>query len=62
MMLSIQSLIFPFQVSPVHENIVVAGRPWSERYQVISYKILSRSGDEAAFRDMVTRCNRVGIR
>jgi len=61
-MLFIYSLIFAFQVSPVHENLVVDGRPWWERYQVMSYKIISRSGDEAAFRDMVSRCNRVGIR
>nr|AGJ52072.1 alpha-amylase KME1 [Reticulitermes speratus] len=52
------------QVSPVHENLVVTcpSRPWWERYQVISYKIISRSGNETAFRDMVTRCNNVGIR
>jgi hypothetical protein len=29
---------------------------------VISYKIISRSGDEAALRDMVRRCNNVGVR
>jgi len=48
--------------TPVHENLVMADRPWKERYQVMSYKIISRSGDEAAFRDMVNRRNRVGIR
>ena len=46
----------------MHENLVVAGRPWWERYQVMSYQIISRSGDEAAFRDMVSRCNKVGVR
>jgi alpha-amylase len=55
-------LYFAFQVSPVHENLVVEGRPWWERYQVMSYQIIIRSGNEAAFRDMVTRCNTVGVR
>ncbi|KAJ4434150.1 hypothetical protein ANN_16470 [Periplaneta americana] len=52
------------QVSPVHENLIVTSpnRPWWERYQLVSYNIYSRSGDEAAFRDMVRRCNNVGIR
>ncbi|XP_069700677.1 alpha-amylase-like [Periplaneta americana] len=52
------------QVSPIHENLIVTSpnRPWWERYQLVSYNIYSRSGDEAAFRDMVRRCNNVGIR
>lgn len=50
------------QVSPVTENAVVANRPWWERYQPISYQIVTRSGDESAFRAMVGRCNRVGVR
>lgn len=52
------------QVSPIHENVVLQaeGRPWYERYQPISYKILTRSGNEAEFIDMVDRCNRVGVR
>nr|AAY23288.1 1,4-alpha-D-glucan glucanohydrolase precursor [Blattella germanica] len=52
------------QVSPVHENLVVTtpNRPWWERYQVISYNITSRSGNESAFRDMVQRCNKEGVR
>ncbi|ROT77238.1 amylase I [Penaeus vannamei] len=37
-------------------------RPWWERYQPVSYKIVSRSGDENAFKDMITRCNNVGVR
>jgi len=61
-MLFIERLYFAFQVSPVHENLVVAGRPWWERYQVMSYRIISRSGNETAFRDMVCRCNKVGVR
>lgn len=52
------------QVSPIHENVVLQdeGRPWYERYQPISYMIVTRSGNESDFVDMVTRCNRVGVR
>lgn len=55
------------QVSPANENAVVrrppdGRRPWWERYQPISYRLLTRSGDEAQFRAMVERCNRVGVR
>ncbi|CAI5776631.1 pancreatic alpha-amylase-like isoform X4 [Podarcis lilfordi] len=51
------------QVSPPNENLVVTSpwRPWWERYQPISYKLCSRSGNENEFRDMVTRCNNVGV-
>ncbi|XP_028613084.1 pancreatic alpha-amylase-like isoform X2 [Grammomys surdaster] len=52
------------QVSPPSENIVIHNppRPWWERYQPISYKICTRSGNEDEFKDMVTRCNNVGVR
>ena len=52
------------QVSPPNEYRVVTSpmRPWWERYQPVSYKTYSRSGDEDAFKDMVTRCNNVGVR
>lgn len=50
------------QVSPVNEYLVVGNRHWWERYQPISYKIVSRSGDEGAFRNMVERCNKVGVK
>ncbi|XP_025919679.1 pancreatic alpha-amylase-like, partial [Apteryx rowi] len=51
------------QVSPPNENLIVTNpnRPWWERYQPISYKLCSRSGNEDEFRDMVTRCNNVGV-
>lgn len=51
-----------WQVSPVNENIVIENRPWWERYQPISYKIVTRSGNEGDFADMVRRCNQVGVR
>ncbi|KAG8228000.1 hypothetical protein J437_LFUL007973 [Ladona fulva] len=50
------------QVSPVSENVIVENRPWYERYQPISYKIATRSGDEAAFARMTQRCNNAGVR
>ncbi|XP_055587971.1 alpha-amylase 2-like [Uranotaenia lowii] len=50
------------QVSPPSENVIVPNRPWWERYQPISYRLVTRSGNEAQFTDMVRRCNNVGVR
>ncbi|XP_069131143.1 alpha-amylase-like [Argopecten irradians] len=50
------------QISPANENAVIDPRPWWERYQPVSYKISTRSGSEAEFKDMVTRCKNVGVR
>ncbi|EFX81580.1 alpha amylase [Daphnia pulex] len=54
------------QVSPPNEHIVImqstVQRPWWERYQPVSYKLVTRSGDENAFKSMVDRCNAVGVR
>ncbi|KFO26899.1 Pancreatic alpha-amylase [Fukomys damarensis] len=52
------------QVSPPNENVVINNpyRPWWERYQPVSYKLCTRSGNEGEFKDMVTRCNNVGVR
>lgn len=51
------------QVSPVSENVIIVnGRPWYERYQPISYRIITRSGNEVEFKNMVDRCNHVGVR
>ncbi len=49
------------QVSPVNEHRVIIGNPWYERYQTVSYKIASRSGNRAEFVDMVKRCKAVGV-
>jgi alpha-amylase len=49
------------QVSPPNEHAVVAGRPWYERYQPVSYQLTSRSGTRAQFIDMVSRCKAVGV-
>lgn len=50
------------QVSPVNEHLILPGRPWYERYQPISYKICTRSGNESDLLDMTQRCNAVGVR
>lgn len=50
------------QTSPANENVVIAGRPWYERYQPISFKLETRSGNESEFREMVKRCRNVGVR
>ena len=49
------------QVSPPTENHVVGGRPWWERYQPVSYGFDTRSGNRAAFADMVNRCDAAGV-
>ncbi|MFS4459966.1 alpha-amylase [Bdellovibrio sp. HCB2-146] len=49
------------QVSPPHEHIVWQNQPWWVRYQVVSYKIESRSGNEAEFVDMIQRCKKAGV-
>ncbi|MGZ3770388.1 MAG: alpha-amylase [Bdellovibrio sp.] len=49
------------QVSPPHEHIVWNNSPWWERYQVASYNLNSRSGNEDEFADMVRRCKNVGV-
>jgi len=49
------------QTSPISENAVInpapwdpnIKRPWYERYQVVSYNIITRSGNEQQFRNMV---------
>jgi alpha-amylase len=50
------------QVSPPQEHgLAPPGYPWYQRYQAVSYTLNSRSGDEAAFEDMVRRCEAVGV-
>jgi alpha-amylase len=55
------------QVSPPNEHRLVKlggnkGYPWWERYQPVSYKLESRSGNEQQFKDMVTRCKAAGVK
>lgn len=47
------------QVSPPNEHIT--GSEWWARYQPVSYQLVSRSGNRAAFADMVQRCNAAGV-
>lgn len=50
------------QVSPPNENSVIGNRPWWERYQPVSYILVTRSGNREQFERMVQRCNNVGVR
>eukprot|EP00930_Biecheleria_cincta_P031325 TRINITY_DN21742_c0_g1_i2.p1 TRINITY_DN21742_c0_g1~~TRINITY_DN21742_c0_g1_i2.p1 ORF type:complete len:477 (-),score=82.36 TRINITY_DN21742_c0_g1_i2:86-1516(-) len=47
------------QISPPSDHI--AGDAWWTRYQPVTYEIISRSGNEAEFVDMVSRCKAVGV-
>jgi alpha-amylase len=50
------------QVSPPQEHALVAGAPWWQRYQPVSYSIdRSRSGTRAEFAGMVGRCKAAGV-
>ncbi|XP_026327333.1 alpha-amylase 1-like [Hyposmocoma kahamanoa] len=51
-------------ISPPNENLVIRSRnrPWFERYEAISYRLITRSGNEDQFTSMVRRCNNVGVR
>lgn len=48
------------QVSPVQEH--VKGKQWWTRYQRVSSKIISRSGNQQQFESMIKRCHAVGIK
>ncbi|KAG1680673.1 Pancreatic alpha-amylase [Nymphon striatum] len=52
-------------VSPPNEHAVifeaVVKQPWWQRYQPVSYKLVSRSGNEKQFRTMVDTCNKLGV-
>ncbi|XP_055383835.1 alpha-amylase 1-like [Condylostylus longicornis] len=50
------------QLSPVNENVIIKNRPWYERYQPISYKLITRSGNREDLQNMIQRCNAAGVR
>jgi alpha-amylase len=52
------------QVSPPQEHVVLpgAGYPWWQRYQPVSYRVGSRSGDRAQFQAMVSSCHAAGVK
>ena len=39
----------------------IQGSQWWTRYQPVSYNLISRSGNETQFTDMVSRCNKAGV-
>jgi len=47
------------QISPPNEHI--QGGQWWTRYQPVSYKLGSRSGDHGALESMIRRCNDAGV-
>ncbi|MEP0887339.1 alpha-amylase family protein [Leptolyngbya sp. PL-A3] len=51
------------QISPPQEHVVLADEqfPWWQRYQPVSYKLVSRSGDRTQLADMVRRCHGAGV-
>ncbi|MGK5681433.1 carbohydrate-binding module family 20 domain-containing protein [Actinoplanes sp. URMC 104] len=52
------------QVSPPQEHVVLpgSGYPWWQDYQPVSYQLVSRRGDRAAFAAMVSTCHRAGVK
>ncbi|NEQ52748.1 MAG: ATPase [Leptolyngbya sp. SIO3F4] len=54
------------QISPPHEHrIIEQGAtpfPWYQRYQPVSYKLSSRSGNRAELADMINRCHKAGVK
>jgi alpha-amylase len=52
------------QISPAAEHVVLPHRgfPWWQRYQPVSYKLVSRSGNRSQLSSMVDRCHKVGVK
>lgn len=52
------------QVSPPQEHVVLPGHgyPWWQDYQPVSYQVVSRRGDRAAFASMVQTCHTAGVK
>ena len=52
------------QVSPPQEHVVLpgAGYPWWQDYQPVSYQLVTRRGDRAAFASMVSTCHAAGVK
>src|SRR5690606_11726111 len=52
------------QVSPPQEHVVLPGRgyPWWQDYQPVSYQLVSRRGERAAFAAMVQACHAAGVK
>ncbi|MBF2086920.1 alpha-amylase family protein [Thermoleptolyngbya sp. C42_A2020_037] len=52
------------QISPPQEHVVLPERgfPWWQRYQPVSYRLESRSGDRAQLASMIRRCHAAGVK
>jgi alpha-amylase len=52
------------QVSPPQEHVVLSGQgyPWWQDYQPVSYQLVTRRGDRAAFASMVQTCHAAGVK
>ena len=52
------------QVSPPQEHVVLpgSGYPWWQDYQPVSYQLVTRRGDRAAFASMVSACHAAGVK
>ncbi|HCT75591.1 MAG TPA: alpha-amylase [Micromonosporaceae bacterium] len=52
------------QVSPPQEHVVLPGLsyPWWQDYQPVSYQVVSRRGNRAAFASMVQTCHTAGVK
>src|SRR5262249_8841411 len=50
------------QVSPPEESVTVAGHPWWEGYQPVSYQLTSRMGNPTPFASMVGSCHAAGVK
>jgi alpha-amylase len=54
------------QISPAQEHPVITGAqhpyPWWQRYQAVSYRLVSRSGTREELAAMIRRCNAVGVK
>jgi alpha-amylase len=52
------------QVSPPQEHVVLPARgyPWWQDYQPVSYLVVGRRGDRAAFAAMVQTCHAAAVK
>lgn len=52
------------QISPAAEHVVLPqqGFPWWQRYQPVSYQLVSRSGSRSQLAQMIDRCHKVGVK
>ena len=50
------------QISPPQEHVEAVGNPWWVDYQPVSYQLVSRRGDRAAFAAMVQACHAAGVK